>query len=113
MGFFFFLRFYFFLFLPKAPQYTVVYSSLWILLVVACGMLPLHGLMSSAMSGPRIRNNETLGRLQRSALAKPLGHRVSPLQRGLITCERNQSAHLPKEILKFILSEIITLCIIA
>ena len=63
---FFFLRFYFFLFLPKAPRFIVVYSSLWVLLVVACGMLPQRGLMSSAMSVPRIRTNETLGRLQRS-----------------------------------------------
>ena len=52
--FFFFLRFYFFLFLPKAPQYIVVYSSLWVLLVAACGTLPQRGLMSSAMSAPRI-----------------------------------------------------------
>ena len=66
--FFFFLRFfYFFLFLPNAPGYIVVYSLLWVLLVVACGMLPQSGLMSSAMSAPRIRTNETLGRLQRSA----------------------------------------------
>ena len=49
-----FLRFYFFLFSPKAPQYIVVYSSLWVLLVVACGTLPQRGLMSSAMSVPRI-----------------------------------------------------------
>ena len=59
--------FIFFLFLPKAPRYIVVYSSLWVLLVVACGTLPQRGLMSSAMSAPRIRTNETLGRLQRSA----------------------------------------------
>ena len=31
--FFFFKDFIFFLFLPKAPQYIVVYSSLWVLLV--------------------------------------------------------------------------------
>ena len=65
-GFFLDFFFIFFLFLPKAPQYIVVYSSLWILLVVACGTLPQCGLMSSAMSAPRIRTNETLGRLQRS-----------------------------------------------
>ena len=52
-----FKDFYFFLFLPKAPQYIVVYSSLWVLLVVACGMLPQRGLMSRAMSAPRIRTN--------------------------------------------------------
>ena len=54
-------------FSPKPPRYIVVYSSLWVLLVVACGTLPQRGLMSSAMSAPRIRTNETLGRLQRSA----------------------------------------------
>ena len=63
----FFLKILFFLFLPKAPQYIVVYSSLWVLLVVACGMLPQCGLMSSATSAPRIRTNQTLGRLQQSA----------------------------------------------
>ena len=66
VGFFFFFTL-FFLFLPKAPQYIVVYLQLWVTLVVACGMLPQHFLMSSAMSAPRIRTNETLGRLQRSA----------------------------------------------
>ena len=65
--YFFFLRFYFFLFLPKAPRYIVVYSSLWVLLVTACGTLPQRGLMSSAMSAPRIQTKETLDRLQRSA----------------------------------------------
>uniref|UniRef100_F7E4N9 Collagen triple helix repeat containing 1 n=1 Tax=Equus caballus TaxID=9796 RepID=F7E4N9_HORSE len=51
----------------SALHYIVVCSSLWVLLVVACGTLPQRGLMSSAMSTPRIRTNETLGRLQRSA----------------------------------------------
>ena len=51
---FFFKDFIFFLFLPKALQYIVVYSSLWVLLVVACGTPPQHGLMSSAMSASRI-----------------------------------------------------------
>uniref|UniRef100_A0A9L0IJL6 KRAB domain-containing protein n=1 Tax=Equus asinus TaxID=9793 RepID=A0A9L0IJL6_EQUAS len=51
----------------RAPRYIVVYSSLWVLLVVTCGTPPQHGLMSSAMSAPRIRTNETLGRRQRSA----------------------------------------------
>ena len=53
-----------FLFLPKGPRYIVVYSSLWSLwvpLLVACGTLPQRALMSSAMSVPRIRTNETLG----------------------------------------------------
>ena len=63
---FFFLRFYFFPFSPQSPQ---VHSCIFFvvgLLVVACGTLPQRGLMSSAMSAPRIRTNETLGRLQRS-----------------------------------------------
>ena len=64
--FFFFFRFYFiylffFLFPPKAPRYIVVYSSLWVLPVVACGTLPQRGLMSSAMSVPRIRTKENTG----------------------------------------------------
>ncbi|XP_070372702.1 radial spoke head 14 homolog isoform X3 [Equus asinus] len=50
----------------EAPQYIVVYSSLRVLLVVACGTLPQHGLMSSAMSVPRIRTNETLQRSTRT-----------------------------------------------
>ena len=65
--FFFFKDFIFFLFLLKAPRYIAVYSLLWVLLVVACGTLPQRGLMRSIMSAPRIRTNETLGRLQRSA----------------------------------------------
>ena len=64
---FFFFDLIFNLFIPKAPRYIVVYSSLWVLLAVACGTLPQRGLMSSAMSAPRMRTNETLGRLQRSA----------------------------------------------
>ena len=66
--FFFSKRFYFFfLFLPKAPWCIAVCSSLWVLPVVACGTPPQRGLMNSVMSAPRIRTNETLGRLQRSA----------------------------------------------
>ena len=68
---FFFLKIFFFkffsFFLPKAPQYIVVYSSLWVPIVVACGTPPQCGLMSSAMSAPRIPTNETLGRLPQSA----------------------------------------------
>ena len=39
-------KIFFFLFLPKAPRYIVVYSYslLWVLLVVACGTLPQRGL---------------------------------------------------------------------
>ena len=76
--FFFFKDFIFFLFLPKAPWYVVVCSSLWVLLVVACGMPPQHSLMSSSMSAPRIRTKETLGCPQRSARTQPLGHGASP-----------------------------------
>ena len=63
----FFKDFFFFVFLPKAPRYIAVYSSLWVLLAVPCGMPPQCGLMSSAVSAPRIRTNETLGHLQWSA----------------------------------------------
>ena len=78
--FFFFKDFilFFFLFLPKVPWYIVVYSSLWVLPAVACGTPPQHGRMSSAMFAPRIRTNETLGRLQQSARTQPLGHGASP-----------------------------------
>uniref|UniRef100_A0A9L0SBP4 F-box and leucine rich repeat protein 12 n=1 Tax=Equus caballus TaxID=9796 RepID=A0A9L0SBP4_HORSE len=55
------------LYTAPPPPYIVVYSSLWVLLVVACGTLPRRGLMSRAMSAPRIRTSETLGRLQQSA----------------------------------------------
>ena len=55
-----------FIFFPKAPWYMVVYSSWWVILVVECGMLPQRGLMSSAMSVPRMCTNKTLGCLQRS-----------------------------------------------
>ena len=69
--FFFLLKIFFFFnfsfFSPKPCRYIDVYSLLWVLLVVVCGTLPQRGLMSSAMSVPRIRTNETLGRLQRSA----------------------------------------------
>ncbi|XP_070375810.1 uncharacterized protein [Equus asinus] len=61
------------------PRYTVVYSSPWVPLVVACGTPPHRGSMSRAMSTPRIRTNETLGRLQRSARTQLLSHGASPL----------------------------------
>uniref|UniRef100_A0A9L0T8B6 Uncharacterized protein n=1 Tax=Equus caballus TaxID=9796 RepID=A0A9L0T8B6_HORSE len=44
----------------RNPRYLVVYSLLWVLLVVARGTLPQRGLMSSAISAPRIPTNETL-----------------------------------------------------
>ena len=52
--------------MPKALLYIVVYFQLWVLLVVACGTPPHHGLMSGAVSTPRFWTNETLGR-QRGA----------------------------------------------
>ena len=61
ISYFFFLRFYFFRFLLKVSRYIVIYSQLWVLLVVACGMLPQHGLMSGAMSVPRIRTWQNPG----------------------------------------------------
>ena len=63
---FFFFRFYFFPFSPQSPPVHSCIFLLWVLLVVACGTLPQHGLMSSAMFVPRIRTNETLGHLQQS-----------------------------------------------
>ena len=63
-------RFYFFFF-SQSPQYIVVYFQLWVLLVVACGMPPQHGLMSGAMSTPRTRTGETLGCQSR---ARELNH---------------------------------------
>ena len=57
------------LFSPFSPQSPPVHSCIffvWVLLVVACGTLPQCGLMSSAMSAPRVRTNKTLGCLQRS-----------------------------------------------
>ena len=59
---FFFPKDFIFPLSPKAPRCIVVYFQLWVLLVVACGMPPQHGLMSGAMSAPRIRTGETLGR---------------------------------------------------
>ncbi|XP_070438500.1 uncharacterized protein [Equus przewalskii] len=64
-----------------APQYIVVYSSLWVLLVVACGMPPQRGLMSSAMSAPRIRTNETLSRLAVERENSTTWPRGQPLER--------------------------------
>ena len=52
----FFFKILFFLFLPKSPG-----TQLWVLLVVACGMAPQHGLMCGAMSVPRIQTGKTLG----------------------------------------------------
>ena len=53
----------FFCFPPSLPQSPPVHSCIFqsqVLLVVACGTPPQHGLTSSAMSTPRIRTGETL-----------------------------------------------------
>ena len=69
-----YFNFIFLLFLPKSPQYIVVYFSCGYLLVVACGMPPQHGLMSGAMTW----TSETLGRrsraceLNHSAMGPPI-----------------------------------------
>ena len=57
---FFFLRFYFFS--PKPP----VHSCIFLVVdpsIVVCGTLPQRGVMSSAMSTPRIQTHGTLGHL--------------------------------------------------
>ena len=74
----FFFKILFFLFLPKAPWYIVVYFQLWFLLAVACGTLPQHGLMNGAMSTLRIQTSESpshrsrVRELNRSATGRPL-----------------------------------------
>ena len=70
--FFFFLDF-IFPFSPKAPQYVVVYFQFWVLLVAVCGMPPQHGLMSGAMSAPRIQTGETLGHWSTNSTTRPRG----------------------------------------
>ena len=47
---------------PQIPPVHSYIFYLWVLLAVACGMLSQRGLMSGAMSAPRIRTGETLGR---------------------------------------------------
>lgn len=51
-----------FFFPPNSPPVHSCIFQLWVLLVMACGTLPPHGLMSSAMSAARIRTGETPGR---------------------------------------------------
>ena len=58
----FFFKDFIFPFSSKAPQYTLTYFQLWVLLVVARGMPPQHGLISGAMSVPTIWTGETPGR---------------------------------------------------
>ena len=72
-----FFKDFFPLFLPKAPWHIAVYFQLWVLLFVACGMLPQHGLMSGAVSVPRIRTGEILGR-QSGARELNHGHGAGP-----------------------------------
>ena len=52
---------FFFLFLPRSSRYKVVYFQLWLPLVAACGTPPQHGLMSGAVSTPRIQTTKILG----------------------------------------------------
>ena len=73
----FFNTFLFFFSPPSPPVYSCMFFQLWVLLVVACGMPPRHGLMSSAMSALRIQTGETLGRRSEVHELKPLGHRAS------------------------------------
>ena len=56
------ILFFFSFFSPKPPSTF----QLSVLLVVACGMPPQHGLMSGAMSEPRIQTGETLGQQSRT-----------------------------------------------
>ena len=63
--------FFFFLLLPRAPQYIVIYSSCRVFLAPLCGTPPQLSLMSSARSIPRIWTSETLGHWRR---ARKLNH---------------------------------------
>ena len=56
-----YLFFFLMLYLPKSPLVHSCISLLQVLLVVACGTLPQHGLRSGAMSASRIQTSETLG----------------------------------------------------
>ena len=59
---FFFLKiFTFFLLSPQSPTVHSYIFQLWVLLLVAPGMLPQHGLMNGAVSVPRIQTSKTLG----------------------------------------------------
>ena len=75
--YFYFLKTLFFSFFsPKAPQYIVVYSQLWVLPAVACGTPPQHDPTSGAMSAPRPRTGETL--VLCSGACKPKHSAVGP-----------------------------------
>ena len=60
----FFFKILLFLFLPKASRYIVVCFMFLVMGPSSCGMweAPQHGLMSGAMSTPKIWTGETLGR---------------------------------------------------
>ena len=89
LDFFIFLKILFFLYLPKDPRYIVVYFQLWVLLVVACGTSPQHGLMSGAMSMPRIPTGEILGHRSR---ARELNHSATgPAPYPINSLEQNRN----------------------
>ena len=48
------------------PVHSCMFLVVGPSIVVACGMPPQHGLMSGAMSTPRIRTYKTLGRRSRA-----------------------------------------------
>ena len=75
---FFFFKGFIFPFSPKAPWFIVVYFQLWVLLVVAYGTPPQRGLMSSAMSRPRIRTGKTLGLQSRARKLNHSGTGLAP-----------------------------------
>ena len=64
---FFFFSFFFSPHTPSAQLYIVDV----LLLIVLCGTPPQRGLMNGAMSAPRIRTGQTLGRQSR---ARELNH---------------------------------------
>ena len=71
---FFLFKDFIFPFSPQSPPVHSCIFQLWVLLVVACGPPPQHGLMSGAMSEPRIWTDETLGGRSR---ARELNHSAS------------------------------------
>ena len=98
--FFFFKDFIFFLFLPNVPRDIVVYSSLWVLLVVACGTLPQRGLMSSAMSVEPTKHWAACSR------AHELNHSATgpaPICRNFIDCLINSSKSLTRLIFCYLM----------
>ena len=84
---------------PRAPVLGCVFS-LWAPLVVPCGTLPQHGLMSGTLSMPRIRTRETPGHQSRArelkhwatGLAPSEGHRVE--ERSWRTCTLHRQDYI-------------------